>query len=442
MIRSLSVMTLAASLCAAAASGQSVEMTYKPTGAHHALRFFDAQTLSLSPTRPESVKKLPKDVTAAEFGTLKLGPVEKQTSFTFALVGSDTASPKIFVDANADGDLSNDPAPDWNAQPYYRAPEGSKFNRYLGSAELQLPIADKPQPGRISFFVFDQTDTSRPAAKSKLFYYRDYGYEGEVTLGQYPYKLYLSDEKTTCDFRGNPTGPESGVKLYIDINGDKQYNRKTEGFDVRRPFKIGATVYEIKNMTAAGGSFVIVLEGQQAPKRETAPTALPSPPSAPSLPIVTKSDLLVGSPALTFKGKDLDGKEINFPGDYKGKIVLLDFWATWCSPCRDEVPNVVSTYKTYHEKGFEILGISLDKSEGEQRLRDYVKDNAMTWPQVYDGKWWSAEVAVLYRVQRIPAALLVDGDTGKILNTKETLRGPRLGTEVDAAIKKKQSAKK
>ncbi|MBC7770850.1 MAG: hypothetical protein H7210_00010, partial [Pyrinomonadaceae bacterium] len=90
MIRFATCMLILTSFLMTGAFGQPVEMTFKSTGALDTLRFYEAQTLTLSPVRPESVKKMPEGVTSAEFGLLKLGPVEKQTTFTVVLIGGDT----------------------------------------------------------------------------------------------------------------------------------------------------------------------------------------------------------------------------------------------------------------------------------------------------------------------------------------------------------------
>jgi peroxiredoxin len=150
-----------------------------------------------------------------------------------------------------------------------------------------------------------------------------------------------------------------------------------------------------------------------------------------------KSSYSTGQVAPAFHAKTTDGKTVNFPADYKGKVVLLDFWATWCGPCRAEMPNVVSAYQQYHPKGFDVLGVSLDRPQEAAKLTKFAQDNHMPWPQVYDGKFWQAELAVKYGIQSIPRPLLVDGDTGVILAEGPSARGDRLGAAIQSALAKK-----
>jgi len=140
--------------------------------------------------------------------------------------------------------------------------------------------------------------------------------------------------------------------------------------------------------------------------------------------------LVKGAPFPDFDEKDVAGKHLSV-GDYKGKIVLVDFWATWCPPCVRELPNVVETYEKHHEKGFEIIGISLDQDE--TKLKNFTKDRKMNWQQYFDGKGWGNKLAAKYGVQSIPATFLIDRE-GKIID--KDLRGEALEQAVAAALAK------
>jgi thiol-disulfide isomerase/thioredoxin len=123
---------------------------------------------------------------------------------------------------------------------------------------------------------------------------------------------------------------------------------------------------------------------------------------------------------------DLDGKKVTL-ADYKDKVVLIDFWAMWCGPCRNEIPNLVAAYEKYREKGFEIVGVSLDtKGEGDN-LREFIKTRNMGWRQVYypdlEGNPFEQAVAQEYNVRGIPHTVLV-GKDGKVLRVG--LRGGAL----------------
>jgi len=125
---------------------------------------------------------------------------------------------------------------------------------------------------------------------------------------------------------------------------------------------------------------------------------------------------------------DLEGKPLSV-SNYKGKIVMIDFWATWCGPCRGEIPNVVKAYQKYHDKGFEVIGVSLDQDK--EALTKFIKENQMTWPQYFDGKGWQNEVSTKYGVNSIPASYLLDKE-GKIIASE--LRGEELEAAVAKAV--------
>ncbi|KAF1079683.1 MAG: hypothetical protein GQF41_3998 [Candidatus Rifleibacterium amylolyticum] len=127
--------------------------------------------------------------------------------------------------------------------------------------------------------------------------------------------------------------------------------------------------------------------------------------------------------------KTIDGKDLNL-ARFKGKVLLVDFWATWCPPCRAEVGPLVSVYNKYKDKGFEIVGISFDKERAD--FDAFVKENKMDWPHYFDGKHWENEVGPTYGIQSIPTMYLLDGE-GKVISTD--LRDGKLEKELEKILK-------
>jgi len=138
---------------------------------------------------------------------------------------------------------------------------------------------------------------------------------------------------------------------------------------------------------------------------------------------------LVGSPAPEFNFADPDGKNIPI-SSYKGKYVLLDFWASWCGPCRAESPNMVRIYKKYHAKGLEILGVSLDSDKAKWKAA--IEKDKLEWKQVSDLAGWQSLAAKLYDVTSIPQTFLLDKD-GKII--AKGLRAEGLEAKLEEVFK-------
>ncbi len=146
--------------------------------------------------------------------------------------------------------------------------------------------------------------------------------------------------------------------------------------------------------------------------------------------------LVPGARPFALAAKDLKGRPLSLT-QYRGRVVLMDFWATWCGPCVGEMPNVIADYKKYHAQGFDVVGISLDQDRGA--LTQFIAQNHMPWRQVFDGKGWQSAVPRRYGVNSIPFGLLVGRD-GTIQAVE--VRGPALGQAIRAALAKKSVAQR
>ena len=130
---------------------------------------------------------------------------------------------------------------------------------------------------------------------------------------------------------------------------------------------------------------------------------------------------------LDLKFTAMDGTEVDL-AKMRGKVVLIDFWATWCGPCVNEIPNVVQAYENLHSKGFEIVGVSLDQDKA--KLESFTKEKGMTWPQFFDGKGWQNEISSRFGIQSIPAMWLIN-KKGMLVSTNAR---PKLQEQVEKLL--------
>jgi peroxiredoxin len=137
----------------------------------------------------------------------------------------------------------------------------------------------------------------------------------------------------------------------------------------------------------------------------------------------------IGQPAPEIELETPEGKELAL-SSLKGKVVLIDFWASWCGPCRKEMPNVVKAYAKFKNMGFEIFGVSLDQDKA--RWIEAIQKDGITWPQVSDLKQWQSSVVRQYNIQGIPYTVLLDRE-GNIL--AKNLRGEELEKKLTEVLR-------
>ena len=277
---------------------------------------------------------------------------------------------RIFVDMNNNENLSDDTDGNWMEE----SPDMLRMRLVL-QVEYMISGRRVLKPYGMEFFRF-KNRMRDVILVSRL------GYSiGTITLDGLKYTMAVSDDNCDAFYDiGHTT-------LIIDRDRDGQLDgslSSAEFFRPMEPFHLRGKSYQMISVSPAGEQVVI----------------------GPSdFAVEPKAYLGPNFPAIPISEKGLDGSNISLD-DFKGKILLLDFWATWCEPCRVELPLVQSVYEDFHDRGFEILGISLD--EDEDLLRTFLDENNMPWPQIFDGLGWNNHVAQKYRVMAIPTTYLLD----------------------------------
>ncbi len=392
--RTLALLTaLAIAHAAGFLSAQEITRTFVPQGITKKLGGYRPLRAEMD-KNADIIKVPPAGLEAPKYGLLEID------GKTWAFVLDEPAEnpAKLYVDTNADGDLTNDPATVWEAR------KQGEQTTYNGTGAVDLGGGNI---GTLGMYRFDPNDERRPQLKNTLMYYLDYGFEYTFPLDGQPYATSVAGELS------------DGQMLPIDRDGNGRISRFFEMAKIGEPFNFSGSTY-VFSLTDGDLSLAA---------SDTPVDQLPLPPN-----------LAVGQKALPFTATTLEGKEVNFPQQYAGKIVMLDFWATWCGPCIAEIPNMKTAYEAWHDQGFEILGISFDQADMSEKVNEFLKEQEIVWPQIYEGKFWETSLGKQHDVSGIPFVLLVDGDSGLILGTSQELRGEGLSDFIGEQLKKKQSA--
>ncbi|MCP5524898.1 MAG: TlpA family protein disulfide reductase [Verrucomicrobiales bacterium] len=392
-------------------AGEASPPRWIESGMFEKVRGYRPMGLMLTAGAPEALKGAPAGLETARYGTLETGPADARVTHCVVVDFRDGVPVRMFVDANGNGDLTDDPVGAWTSEEYER-PDGTRTATFYSRVTIDL-TRDGTRRGLLVFYS-NRGDVTKAAEIPKhLAYYTDCGVTGATTVDGRTVTFALADSTGAGGF-GPADNPRTAPLLWLDANANGASDRG-EVTVASRPFLFNGKWWAVAKLAADGAFQVVASEKPEEPRKPEGP------------------DLSPGRKAFAFTAKRTDGKEVRFPGDYQGKVVLIDFWATWCGPCVAEIPNVVKAYEAYHAQGLEVLGISLDKEGADRLLADFTQRKGMSWPQVYDGGGWNAAVAKLYGIRAIPHMLLVDGDTGLIVANKD-IRGEALAPAIQKAL--------
>ncbi len=283
--------------------------------------------------------------------------------------------------------------------PFTLIPWTSTFPSGQRVAEFSVDVSYTS--GREPYNLFAIWDPGYP---SVLVYARDCYRTGTITLNGKTYKIAVIDENTNGRYDDLNHGT-----LFIDINQDGKLlttRDSNERFTLASPFNLGnKAVYAVKSVSADGAHIVVEKSAKWVP---------------------FKPSLAVGAVAPDFSGTTTTGTEISLSA-LKGKIVVLDFWASWCAPCVAELPHVKTLADQNRDNGLVVLGINLDRTH--DAFTAAVSQYKLDYPQIYDGA--SGHIAELYRITAIPMTYLIGRD-GKII--AKGLRGDALYSAVKEAV--------
>lgn len=438
---------------------QTIRFTLDPSGAPKRLGYMPVP-LKLTSVKPVGILKEPIYTGTVFYGKIHLGNGPQADTYV-AIDMPDAGDYKIYVDVNHNGDLTDDGDGKWSAKRegqramyglnHYvlRASYGNKTSetssaqyginlyQFVTSPALvqaQHSLAQQLKTLHIDVNSLDKADALASIDKDalqalpRIYMYRDAAAVGEITVAGAKHKAYLVENDTDAlyskpiDDNGKAIGTAPATRpvwLLIDTKDDGLFAAGST-IDARAPFKLDGKTYEAD--IAEDGTKLIL-------KTTTRPAYAPKVPERPKL-------LATGVVAPEFTATATDGHTVHL-ADYKGKVVILDFWATWCGPCQASMPHIEKVYKAVKNKNIAVLGLCVWDTKDEYdkwipaHKADYTFDFAFD-PAARDTA--KSIAANLYKVSGIPTTYIIDKE-GKVVDSVVGYSGPT-DKRVEEALKK------
>ena len=348
-------------------------------------------------------------------GFLELGDEQRPERHAVEMTYREGWPHVLAVDGDGDGRFGTG-----EKVPFLRQrPEGDRPGSddvWKAAFHVRLPLDGGRQSGVIRFYWTERTGRFSPDA---INYYCDFGIAGKIAFpggGEVRTMLVDMECRGTFDFGDVELTDKAALWLDLDGNG---INSRGEYHLLNRAFEAFGRWYRVAEVAEGGRVRLEEVAAPPAVKREG-------------------PDLSPGREALAFAVLDTAGQEVRVPDGYRSKLLLLDFWASWCGPCLTEIPSTVEAGRRFRGDGLEIVGVSLDGAASGPALKALAAKTGMGWPQVHDGKGWQSDLARLYGVSSIPFRVLVDGTTGRIVASGD-LRSEELVSVIKKAVSERKS---